>query len=32
LTGIFYITIDSNIGDLSGADVDSTVEFVYEAF
>ncbi|MBK6303611.1 MULTISPECIES: hypothetical protein [Aliarcobacter] len=30
--GLLYILADENINDLSGNDVDSTVEFVYEEF
>jgi hypothetical protein len=30
--GLLFINIDKNIDDLSGKDVESTVEFVYEAF
>ncbi|WP_418178776.1 hypothetical protein ACNSOO_06900 [Aliarcobacter lanthieri] len=30
--GFLYIIYDKNISDLSGQDVDSTVEFVYEEF
>lgn len=32
IIGFSFILIDGNIDDLSGKDVESTVEFVYEAF
>jgi len=32
IVGFIYILINENINDLSGNDVDSTVEFVYEEF
>ena len=32
IIGISFIIIDENIDDLSGQEVESTVEFVYEAF
>ena len=32
IVGFSFIIIDENIDDLSGQDVESTVEFVYEAF
>ncbi|GAB1467066.1 hypothetical protein MASR2M54_25660 [Aliarcobacter cryaerophilus] len=32
IVGLLYILADENINDLSGNDVDSTVEFVYEEF
>ena len=32
IVGFSFILIDANINDLSGKDVESTVEFVYEAF
>lgn len=32
IIGLLFIHIDKNIDDLSGKDVESTVEFVYEAF
>lgn len=32
IVGLLFINIDKNIDDLSGKDVESTVEFVYEAF
>lgn len=32
LCGFLFIIVDRNIDDLSGKDVESTVEFVYEAF
>ena len=32
IIGFSFIILDQNIDDLSGQDVESTVEFVYEAF
>ena len=32
IVGFSFILIDKNIDDLSGQEVESTVEFVYEAF
>ena len=32
IVGFSFIIIDENIDDLSGQEVESTVEFVYEAF
>ena len=32
IIGFSFIIIDGNIDDLSGQEVESTVEFVYEAF
>ncbi len=32
IIGFSFIVIDRNISDLSGQEVESTVEFVYEAF
>lgn len=32
IIGFSFFIIDRNIDDLSGQDVESTVEFVYEAF
>ena len=32
IIGFLFILIDKNVEDLSGQDVESTVEFVYEAF
>lgn len=32
IVGFIYILANENISDLSGNDVDSTVEFVYEEF
>ena len=32
IIGFLYIVVDKNINDLSGQEVESTVEFVYEAF
>ena len=32
IIGFSFILIDRNIDDLSGDDVEATVEFVYEAF
>ncbi|MDD2895988.1 MAG: hypothetical protein PHG81_08195 [Aliarcobacter sp.] len=32
IIGFSFILIDKSIEDLSGQDVESTVEFVYEAF
>ena len=32
IIGFSFIIIDRNISDLSGQEVESTVEFVYEAF
>ncbi len=32
IIGFSFIIIDENIDDLSGQEVESTVEFVYEAF
>ncbi len=32
ITGFLYIVVDKNVNDLSGQEVESTVNFVYEAF
>ena len=32
IVGFSFIIIDENIDDLSGQEVESTVQFVYEAF
>ena len=32
IIGFLYIIVDKNINDLSGQEVESTVNFVYEAF
>ena len=32
IIGFLYIVVDKNINDLSGQEVESTVQFVYEAF
>ena len=32
IIGFLYIVVDKNINDLSGQEVESTVNFVYEAF
>ena len=32
ITGFLFIVLDRNINDLSGQEVESTVQFVYEAF
>ena len=32
ITGFLFIVVDRNINDLSGQEVESTVQFVYEAF
>jgi hypothetical protein len=32
IIGFLYIVVDRNVNDLSGQEVESTVNFVYEAF
>lgn len=32
IIGFLYIVVDKNVNDLSGQEVESTVNFVYEAF
>lgn len=32
IIGFLYIIVDKNVNDLSGQEVESTVNFVYEAF
>ena len=32
IIGFLYIVVDKNINDLSGQEVESTVNFVYETF
>ncbi len=32
ISGFLFIVIDRNVNDLSGQEVESTVQFVYEAF
>ncbi len=32
IVGFLFIVVDRNINDLSGQEVESTVQFVYEAF
>lgn len=32
ISGFLFIVVDRNVNDLSGQEVESTVQFVYEAF